>query len=71
MKIKRKIIARARTWRRGAYDPRHSHKDGFFALGRNAMAKSFEEQGDEGVMITAGGGDFSVTLGSVSMERSG
>jgi hypothetical protein len=34
------------------------------------MEKSFEERGDEGVMITAGKGDFSVLIGSVSNDKS-
>jgi len=37
--------------------------DGFSVGARKAMEKSCEEQGEEGVTMIAGRGDFSVMLG--------
>lgn len=39
-------------------------KDGFSGGARNAMEKSREDDGDEGVTMIAGRVDFSVTMGN-------
>lgn len=47
---------------------RRSHLEGFSGGARNAIEKSCEDEGEDGVTIIAGRGDFSVARGR---ERSG
>jgi len=53
-----------RDWKE---DEMRSRTEGFSGGARNAMAKSVDDDGDEGVTMIAGRGDFSVRVGS---ERS-
>lgn len=45
------------------YDVRRWRNDGLGGSARNAMEKSREDDGDEGVTMIAGSGDFSVAKG--------
>lgn len=69
----RNIIIVVRTlswdgiWSGKVYDERRSRMEGFGGGARNAMEKSCEEEGEEGVTMIAGRDDFSVARGS---ERS-
>jgi len=64
------MIVRAFAWKGAATKHSRSHADGFVGGGRYAMEKSVIDVGEEGVIMTAGRGDFSATIGSVSMVRS-
>ena len=52
----------------GANEETRSRKVGFGGDAKNAIEKSWDEDGDDGVTMIAGSGDFSVTRGR---ERSG
>lgn len=66
MTMRRRIIIRASLCSGAVYVLRRSRTEAFGSGGRYAMAKSLAEEGDEGVTMTAGKGDFSVLIGSMS-----
>jgi len=65
-----RMTLRTLTWKGVATEDNRSRKVGFVGEGRNAIEKSVDDMGEEGVMITAGRRDFSVTIGRDSTERS-
>lgn len=56
-------VVRALNWEGAAYDKTRSSTDDLRGGARKAIAKSWEEEGEDGVTMMAGRGDFSVARG--------
>jgi hypothetical protein len=66
MTSKTMIVVRALRWTgdlSDAYEEILSRTEGFGGGAKNAMEKSRDEDGDDGVTMIAGNGDFSVASG--------